>query len=345
MAVKSYDEMLRDIHNKIYYPVYLLQGDEPYYIDRLSEIIEKDILGDMEKEFNQTVIYGRDCEMLSLISTAKRYPMMSNYQVVVVREAQEIKPTLGTKSADDDKDPLAAYILNPVPSTLLVFCFKYKNIDKRTKLYKAIEKHGVVYESKKIYDNKVHEWIEKHLSELGYKIQPKAANLMADSLGNDLSRVANECEKLLINLKKGETIDMQHIETNIGISKDFNIFELQDAIGQKNALKATRIVNYFRSNPKSNPFPVSMANLYSYFSKLLLYNSLSDKSQNAVAAALKVNPFFVKDYEKAAKNYSTEKLISIIKLLRDSDLKSKGVGSTNMEEGELLRELVYKIMH
>ncbi len=345
MAAKSYDELLRDLHNKIYYPVYLLNGEEAYYIDQLCDRIENSVLGDMEKEFNQTVIYGRDCEMLSLISTAKRYPMMSNYQVVIVKEAQEIKPGLGTKTSDDDKDPLSAYILNPVPSTLLVFCYKYKSLDKRTKLYKAIEKNGVVYESKKIYDNKVHEWIEKHLNTLGYKIQPKAANLMADSLGNDLSRVANECEKLLINIKKGETIDTHHIESNIGISKDFNIFELQDAMGQKNVLKATRIVNYFMANPKSNPFPVSMANLYSYFSKLLLYHSLADKSKDSVAKALKVNPFFVGDYEKAAKNFSTEKLISIINLLRDADLKSKGVNSVNMEQGELLRELIYKIMH
>ncbi len=345
MAAKSYDEILRDLHNKIYYPVYLLQGEEAYYIDRLSEIIEKDVLGDMEKEFNQTVLYGRDCEILSLISAAKRYPMMSNYQVIIVREAQEMKPGLGAKNIDDDKDPLAAYFLNPVPSTLLVLCYKYKNLDKRTKLFKSIEKTGVVYESKKIYDNKVHEWIEKYLADLGYKIQPKAANLMADSLGNDLSRVANECDKLLINIKKGETIDTHHIETNIGISKDFNVFELLDAMGQRNFLKASRIVNYFRSNPKSNPFILTIANFYGFFSKLLIYHALEDKSKMNVASALKVNPFFVGDYERAAKNYSTTKLISIVNLLRDSDLKSKGINSSIGDDGEFLRELVYKIMH
>ena len=344
MAAKSYDEILRDLHNKIYYPVYLLQGEEAYYIDKVSDLIEKEVLGEMEKEFNQTILYGRETEALALISTAKRYPMMSNYQVVIVKEAQEMKPALGTKS-DDDKDPLSAYVSNPVPSTLLVFAYKYKNLDKRTKLYKTIEKNGVVFESKKIYDNKVHEWIEKYLTQSGNKIQPKAASLMAEYLGNDLSRVANECDKLLINIKKNEVIDTQHVETNIGISKEFNVFELQDAIGQKNALKAARIVNYFKSNPKSNPTIVTMANFYSYFSKLLLYHSLPDKSQNSVAASLKVNPFFVKDYERAAKNYSYDKLLSIINLLRETDLKLKGINSANTEEGELLRELVYKIMH
>ncbi len=345
MAAKSFDEIRRDLKNKIYFPVYLLQGEEAFYIDKVTELLEKNVLDEMEREFNQTVLYGRDCEVLSLISAAKRYPMMSNYQVVIVKEAQDMKPALGSKSGDDDKDPMLNYVTNPQSSTLLVFCFKYKTLDKRTKLYKAIEKNGVVFESKKIYDNKVPEWIEKYLAESDFKIQPRASNLMAEYLGNDLSRVANECEKLLINIKKGETIDVQHIETNIGISKEFNIFELQEAIGQRNVLKANRIVNYFRSNPKSNPFPVTMANFYSYFSKLLLYHSLPDKSKPSVASALKVNPFFVGDYERAARNYNPDKLASIVSMLRDSDLKSKGVNSTGSEDGELLRELVFKIMH
>jgi DNA polymerase-3 subunit delta len=351
MALKSYEEIVRDLHNKIYAPVYLLQGDEPFYIDKISELLEGEVLGDMEKEFNQTVLYGRDCDVLSLVSTAKRYPMMSNYQVVIVKEAQEIKG-LGAKEKEDksskdkdDKDPLLNYVNNPLTSTVLVFCYKYKNLDKRTKLYKAIEKSGVVFESKKIYDNKIPGWIDQYLAAKKYKIDAKAAQLMADHLGNDLSRVANECDKLLINVKPGETITTQHIETNIGISKDFNVFELQNALGEKDILKVNRIVNYFRANPKSGAMPMLTATLYGYYAKILLLHSLPDKSKMTVASALKVNPFFVEDYLKAARNYSpanTEKAISI---LREFDLKSKGVDSANTDNGDLLREMTFKLMH
>ncbi|CAN5477098.1 DNA polymerase III subunit delta [soil metagenome] len=345
MALKTYEELQRDLKNKIYSPIYFLQGEEAYYIDQIAEIIEKEVLGEMEKEFNQTVVYGRECEALSLISTAKRYPMMSNYQVVIVKEAQDMKTLLGKKDEKDDKDPLLNYVSNPLPSTLLVFCCKYKTLDKRTKFYKAIEKHGVVFESKKIYENKVPEWIEKYLAKKDFKIKPRASQLMADHLGNDLSRVANECDKLLINVKKGETIDVHNIETNIGISKEFNIFELQKALGSRNVLQANRIVNYFKANPKNSPIQVTMANFYLYFSKVLLYHSLPDKSKLTVAAALKVNPYFVEDYMEAGKNFNLPKVSSILTQLREYDLKSKGVNNISTNEGELLRELVYKILH
>lgn len=356
MPVKTFDEIKRDLKNKIYHPVYLLQGEEPYYIDQLCDLIETTVLDEMEKEFNQTVVYGKDCELLSLISAAKRYPMMSNYQVVIVKEAQEIKaffPKAKTKekvgaSSEEEKDsstPFVNYLSSPLPSTLLVLCMKYKSMDKRGKMYKAIEKNGVVFEMKKLYDDKLPKWIENYLAEKKVLIKPTASSLMAEHLGNDLSRIANECDKLLINLKPGETIDVKHIEQNIGVSKEFNVFELQKAIGKKDVLTSAKIVNYFRDNPKNNPIQMTMGTLYNFFSKVLLYHSLPDKSSNNVAAALKVVPFFVNDYVTAGRNYPPGKIISIIGLLREFDLKSKGVGSTAVDSGELTRELVFKIMH
>jgi len=355
MPLKSYEEIRRDIKNRIYHPVYLLQGEEPYYIDLLGSLIENSVLDEGEKEFNQTIVYGRDCELSSLLSIVKRFPMMANYQVVIVREAQEIKALFPRgKSASEDGErqnekesgsPFAAYLSQPLTSTVLVLCCKYKSIDKRSKLYKSIEKNGVVFEMKKLYDDKLPKWIETYLADKKTLIKPKAATLMADHLGNDLSRIANECDKLLINLKPGETIDVTHIEQQIGISKEFNSFELQRAIGRRDVLQCNRIVNYFRQNQKNNPIQMTMGLLYGYFSKLLLLHSLTDKSRQSVASALRVNPYFVDDYLEAARNYPAAKLLSIMSILREYDLKSKGVNNISTDGGELTRELVYKIIH
>lgn len=346
MAAKTYEEIFRDLKNKIYSPVYLLHGDEAYYIDKISDYIETKVLGEMEKEFNQTIVYGRDVEPLSLISMAKRYPMMSNYQVVIVKEAQDMAYFKRKKEDDKtDTDPLMAYFQNPLSSTLFVWCFKYKSFDKRTKLYKTIEKHASVYESKKLYENKIPDWINHYILDKGYKIKPKAALLMAESLGNDLSRIANECDKLFINIKAGQEIDTAHIEQNIGISKEFNSFELNSALASKNVGKANRIINYFKANPKTNPMPLTMGTLYSYFSKVLLFHSLPDQSQNGAAGALGVQPFFLGDYITGAKNYPPRKVASIIGLLHEYDIKSKGVNNMSADDGELLKELVFKIMH
>ena len=345
MAAKSYEEIFRDLKNKIYSPVYLLHGDEPYYIDRISDFIESKVLGEMEKEFNQTIVYGRDVEPLSLISMAKRYPMMSNYQVLIVKEAQDMPYFKKKKDSEkEDADPMLNYFQKPLSSTLFVFCFKYKTFDKRTKLYKAIEKHASVFESKKIYENKIPEWINHYIQEKGYKIKPKAAQLMTDCLGNDLSRIANECDKLFLNLKPGQEIDAVHIEQNIGISKEFNSFELNAALANKNVFKANCIINYFKANPKTNPMPVIMGSLYSYFAKVLLYHSLPDKSQNTAANALGVSPFVMTDYMTGAKNYPTKKVASVIHLLHECDVRSKGVKSS-ANDGDLLKELVFKILH
>ena len=351
MAAKSFEEIHKDIQAIKYSPVYLLQGEEPFYIDKLSDLIENTVLDEAEKGFNQSILYGRDIDKIQLTGLAKGFPMMGNYQVIIVKEGQDFKAFARGKSDDDDSDkgkdsdPFINYLSNPLPSTILVFCYKYKMLDKRSKAYKSIEKSGVVFESKKIHDSKLTEWIEKYIVSRKYKIAPAAAKLMADYLGNDLSKVVNEIDKLTITLSEGTTIDASHIEKNIGISKDFNIFELQNALGRKDVIKSTQIVNYFRANPKSNPFVLTIFNLFSYFSKVMLYHTLADKSQGNVASKLKVNPYFVREYETAARNYSINKTAFIISHLREYYLKSKGFINTSTSDGDLLRELVFKILH
>ena len=331
----NFEQILNDLKNKIYYPVYFLAGEESYYIDEISDYIEKHVLTDIEKEFNQTVIYGRETDVLSIISNAKRYPMMANYQVVIVKEAQEIK----------NIDELLPYIENPLDSTLLVINYKYKKIDKRKSFYKQVDKKGVLFESKKLYDNKIAGWINNYVKEKGYDITPKASAMLTEFLGTNLSKVVNEISKLILNVPENATINDELVERNIGISKDFNVFELQKAIGSKNVLKANQIGNYFAANPKENHLIKTVSILYGYFTKLMILHQLTDKSRNNIASALSVSPFFVQDYQMAARNYSLQKLIKIIDLLKEYDLKSKGVNNISISDGELLKELLFKILH
>lgn len=331
----SMDQILNDLRNKIYRPVYFLTGDESYFIDTISDFIEENVLNETEKEFNQTVIYGRDTDVLSLISTAKRFPMMANYQVVIVKEAQDIQKI----------EELQSYVEQPLNSTLLVLNYKYKKIDKRKSFFKTIDKKGVLFESKKIYDNQLGAWISKYVGDRGYTITPKASAMLTEFLGTDLSKVVNEVNKLIINLPDKAEINDFQVEKNIGISKDYNIFELQNAIGSRDVEKANRIVNYYAANPKDNPLIKTIALLYGFFTKLLIYHQLKDKSRNNVAVALSVGPFFVKDYQVAARNYNHKKLAAIIGYLREYDLKSKGVNNISTPDGELLREMMYKILH
>jgi DNA polymerase-3 subunit delta len=340
----TFDKIIQDLKNKIYHPVYFLCGDEPYYIDRISEYIEKNILSEDEKEFNQTILYGKEVDVPTLISYAKRYPMMSNYQVVIVKEAQDIRNLIG-KESKDEKNFLLDYVMNPQKATVLVFCYKYKSLDKRTKTGKEIEKHALVFESKKLYENKIPEWISEFVRSQGHRINSRAAALIAEYLGTDLSKISNELEKLFLNVKPGTEIDLPLVENNIGISKEFNIFELHAALGRRNILKANQIINYFGANQKTNPLVLTIPQLHSYFLKILIYHRLPMKGRNEVAGALGINPYFVGDYEAAAKVYPEEKVIHVISLLRDYDMKSKGVNAPTMNEGSLLKELVYKILH
>ncbi len=335
--------ILSDISQRKFKPIYFLHGDESYYIDLIADEIEKSVLNEAEKGFNQTVLYGKDTDLLTILSTAKRFPMMSDYQVVIVKEAQNIK--FG-KEEKKEQDPFAAYIENPLKSTILVFCYKHGSLDKRLKIAKLIDKHAILFESKKLYDSKIAEWVQQYVHGLNLKIEPKAAALIPEYLGNDLSKVANELSKLAINTEKGKTISVDDIEKNIGISKEFNVFELNTALGRRDVLKANRIIDYFAANKKDNPLVVVLGALNGYFSKIFLYHFLQDKSRANVAAALKVNPFFVQDYELAARSYNLEKTCQVISILKNFDLKSKGVGNTgNTEEGELMKELIWQIIH
>ena len=331
----TFDQIIGDIKRKIYHPVYLLHGEEPYFIDAITNLIEESVLTESEKEFNQTVIYGRDTDTGSIIDMARRFPMMANYQVVIVREAQDIEKI----------ENLQLYMEKPQPSTILVIAHKYKKIDLRKNFAKSVDKAGVIYESARIYDNKVPAWINEQVISSGYSIRPDACQLLAEYLGSDLGRIINELEKLLINLPAGSAIDTALIERNIGISKDYNIFELQNALGLKDTAKANRIISHFAANTKLNPMIVVLTVLFGFFMKLMIYHQLEDKSKNNAAAALSVNPFFIKDYAQAAQNYSFRRLRAIIGLLREYDLRLKGINNGSTEESELLRELVYKILH
>ena len=332
----TFEEIMSDLKNRIYKPVYFLAGEEPYYIDIIASYIEEKVLPEAEKAFNQLVLYGEDTTIQSVIETSRRFPMMSNHQVIIVKEAQFLKKI----------DDLAYYLDKPLLSTILVFNYKYKVLDKRTKLYKLIESKAVYFESNKLRDYHVPPWIERYLMLKGIKIEPNASAMLTEYLGTDLHKIVNELEKLLINLPPGRpVITTDLIEKNIGISKDYNNFELQKAVGEKNILKANMIVHYFDQNPRDNPINLTIASLFSYFTKVLTYHYLTDKSKNNVASVLKINPFFVKDYETTASKYSVKKTVEIISLLRIYDMKSKGFGDLSSSPGDLLKELVFKILH
>jgi DNA polymerase III subunit delta len=346
----EFNDIMSELKKKVYRPVYFLMGEEPYFIDMISDYIENNVLDESEKEFNQSVLYGRDITAAEVIGAAKRFPMMSEHQVVIIKEAQNIKDLVGKekegeKSKEKVKLPFEAYLENPQKSTILVICYKYKTVDKRTSIAKIIDKNAALFDSKKIYDNKVPDWINNYLKGKEYSVSPKASALLTEYLGTNLSKVSNELDKLMINLPPKSEITVEHIQTNIGISKDYNVFELQTAVGFKEVLKANRIINFFSANEKEHPMVMTITSLYGYFCKMLTYHFLTDKSKTSVASALGVHPFFVGDYERAAKNFSVGKLKSIFGYLREYDLKSKGVDRGSASEGELLKELVFKIMH
>jgi DNA polymerase-3 subunit delta len=317
-------------------PIYFLMGEEPYYIDKLSEYIEKNVLSEEEKGFNQTVLYGRDVSVEDIVSTAKRYPMMSDRQVVIVKEAQDLSRTI---------DKLESYVNNPMETTVLVFCYKYKTLDKRKKVTKLLAQKGVVYESKKLYENQVGDWIKRVLAGKKYTIDPKANAMLVEFLGTDLSKINNELEKLQIILPQGTVITPQHIEENIGFSKDYNVFELRKAIGERNQLKAYKIAENFAHNPKEYPLVMTTGLVFGFFIQLLKYHGLKDKNPKNVAAVIGVNPYFLKEYDLAIKNYPMRKVSQIVGALRDVDLKSKGVGANALPQSDLLKEMLYKIFN
>lgn len=335
MPEQKFDEILKDLKNKIYYPVYLFSGVEAFFIDELTNFIDENILTPNEKEFNQTVVYGLDSNVYDLISMSKRFPMMSNYQVIIVREAQLLK----------ESEKLIEYISNPLKSTILVIAYKHKSIDKRTKLYKLVKEKGIVFDSQKLWENQVSNWIEKRIHSMGFTIGNRESELLAQYLGADLGKIDNELKKMCMNISSGTKITDVLIEENVGISKDYNVFELQDALKDRNVLKANRIINYFAANPKEHSIFMVLPVLYNFFFRAMVLSQLKNLENREVASKLNVKPNQVVKYQQVLSKYRVMKLASIIEEIKSYDLKAKGLGNVNASQGELLRELIYKILH
>ncbi len=330
----SIESVYEDLKNRKFAPIYLFTGEEPYYIDQLSDYIENNVLTEDERAFNQSVLYGLDVSAEDVIATAKRFPMMSDYQVVIIKEAQQMK----------DTDQLVSYINNPQPSTILVFCFKGKEPDKRKKFYDSISKKGIYYVSERLKQEKMPEWVSNHFRKKGYRITAGAAVLLSEHVGNELEKVTNESDKLFLNAPVGSEINEKDIEKQVGISREFNVFEFQKALGQKNVFKANQIAMNI-AGQKNTPLPMVMGSLYSYFSKLLHYQWLKGKGETNMASAMGVPPFFIRDYEQAARNFPPAKLLRIMNHLRNYDLKGKGFTNDAADDAELLKELTFKIVH
>ncbi len=333
----DFGTIVERIKKKIFDPVYFLTGDEPFFIDKISRMLEDEVLTDDEKSFNLTVLYGLETTEDQIVSYAKEYPAMASHRVVIVREAQHLRQLADSKS-------LLAYLQKPVPSTVLVFDYKYKKVDARTKLGKLLKSNTVFFESKQLYENQVPDFIQKQITARGFTLSPSVTQLLAVSLGTNLSKIENEIGKLVLNLETGAEITAENVEQNIGISKDYNIFELQNALGKRDFPRAISIVNYFGSNPKEFSAVFVLVMLFAYFRKVFHYQFLKDKSQRNAASQLSVSPFFVQDYQQAARNYTTTQVRRVLGLLRQYDQMAKGVDSAAVQDGELLRELVYKII-
>jgi DNA polymerase III subunit delta len=331
----DYKLLLKEIRNKKFEKIYFLHGEEPYFIDVLTKAIQDNALEESERDFNQSILYGKDAEVLSLISELKSYPMMAERRLVILKEAQYFKAI----------EQLESYLENPVTSTIFVICYKYKTFDARKKTLKNALKNGVVFKSEKVKEYQLAEWIQQNVKSSGYEMTSKACMLMVESLGNDLGRIVKELEKLAVLIEKGTTINDKHIEENIGISKDYNVFELTNAVANKDNLKALKIVDYFEHNPKAADLVFVISNLFKFFSQIMRIHFLPNKSREAVAKALGVHPFVAGELTNAKNKYDPRKIAANIALIHEYDLKSKGVGNTSATQGELMREMVYQLIH
>ncbi|HBV13923.1 DNA polymerase III subunit delta [Chryseobacterium carnipullorum] len=337
--MKELDLILKNIKNKEVLPIYFFHGEEPYFIDAAVKVLEHDFLEEDEKAFNQTVVYGKDTSYQEILSLARQFPMMGDKQLIIVKEAQDLKFN------EEENRVLEAYVDNPVPFTVLVFAHKHKKLDSRKKATKALDKAKALFLSESVRDSNLPKWIADECAQLKIKTAPNIAHLLAEYLGNDLSRIANELNKLKIILKEGEILDGTIVENHIGISKEYNVFELQKALGTKNADAAFRIAHFMGKNPKNNPFVMMLANLYSYFSNVIIYQTMSGQSPQVIASQMGVNPYFIKDYAESARLYPLKHATRVISILREFDMKGKGLGAVNMGEAELIKELVYKIIN
>ena len=321
--------------NKEFKPVYWLEGDEDYFIDEVMDYAEKEILSESEAEFNQTIFYGKDANWADIINACRRYPMFADRQVVLLKEGQQMK----------EIERLESYIENPLPSTILVVSYKGKTLDGRQKFSKLIKKKGEVFLSKKMFENQLPGWVKDYLQANGFSIRPKALLLLVDHIGNDLSRIVNEVDKLSLNLGKEKNITEDDIEKFIGISKEYNIYEFQNSLSRKDQAKAIRIIQYFEANPKAVPIQLILPSLYSYFSKILPIYQMHDKSEKAIKPLFNYNPLLTEQVMETLKNYSFLEMEQVILLLHNSNLKSIGIGSLGISTGALLKELSYKIMN
>lgn len=337
----SPEVVLKDLKAKKFAPIYFLQGDEPYFIDLITDFIEKNAIPEFERGFNQLVLYGKDSPISTILNNARKFPMMAERQLVIVKEAQSI-PDLGKEEA---QKLLVSYLTNPLPSTILVFAYKHKKLDGRSSLKKELEKKSVFVESEKIKDWNLTQWVDGYFKGLGHQIEPKACQLLADSIGNNLEVLTNEVGKMLINFPEPTKFSTEHISKFIGINKDYNNFELSKAIGFKDVIKANQIIHYFIQNPKAHPVIPIFTLLYNYFTKVALLHRLGPLPENQLASAIGVNPYGLKEYITASKNYKLGKVIDVFGYIKEADLRFKGVDSGSMDEGEILRELVYKILH
>jgi DNA polymerase-3 subunit delta len=319
---------------RVYKPIYWLEGEEEYFIDKVINYAESHILNESETAFNLTVFYGKDADWAAVINACRRYPMFAERQVILLKEAQQMR----------DIEKLEVYIENPLGSTIFVVSYKEKKVDGRTRLAKLLKEKGVVLTTKKLYDNQLPEWTEELVESKELGISQKALMLLVDHIGNDLCRIENEIDKISINLGKRKTITEEDVEQYVGVSKDFNVFELQAALATKNLPKAIQIIQYFEANPKAAPIQFILPSLYSFFSKVFMIYGLNTRDEKIIAASLGINPFFIKDYLKATTIYSYPDLEKLILLLSDYNLKSIGIKNSGTPDASLLKEMVVKMI-
>ena len=336
--MKELDLILKNIKNKELLPLYFLHGEEPYYIDAAVKAFENDVLAEDERDFGQTVIYGKDTTVAEIISLAKQFPMFGDLNLIIVKEAQDMKLN------EDERDMLRNYAQCPVETTVLVFGYK-KKLNGTTTLAKTLKGRNMLFQSEPVKDYHLAKWIADQFKILGIQTAPNISALLAEYLGNDLSRISNELQKLKMLLKNGEVLDEKLVERHIGISKEYNVFELQKALGEKDTVKAMKIVFYMSKNMKIEPMPRILGNLYSFFSDIIIYQSLAGERQETIAAEMGKAPYFLKDYAVAARFYPYKYATRVISMLREADLKAKGLGAYQMEDAEILKELVYKILN
>lgn len=331
----DYKSIIKDIENRKFEKIYLLHGEEGYFIDEITNALLNNVLEEHEKDFNQVILYGKDADVLNIVSEVKGFPMMSEYKLVIIKEAQDLK----------DIDKLESYFEQPSPQTVFVLNYKYKTFDSRKKSAKAAAKNGVVFKSEKVKDYQLAEWINAYVRTQGYEISSKGANMLSEFLGNDLSRITNELKKLFILIEKGTTINDIHIEENIGISKDYNPFELTNAITVRDVPKAFMIVNYFEHNPKAGDILSIIPNVFNFYSKLMRIHFMQNSSKEAIAQALGIHPFVASQYINACKVYNPKKIAANIAILHEFDLKAKGIGNSSFTQGELMKEMIYRLLH